>query len=292
MRTMVTPLLCYVFISIVMADECPPLGSTLHIPQDIVCANGHPECDEGQEAWTLTGCGCGCKLSDDTDDVDDAVVEEDETDDMGTETMFAAESDMVYVDGDGDGDDATCPPSGTTQHIPQDVVCEMGLILCPEGEVSWTMVGCGCGCLTVGDEEPMFSTTDEIAFNATNLDSVEDANMSEVEPEVAVGESAHVQSVLHLEGLSSQSPFASDETAFDIDMHEVVLTVMIVLACVANISVMLYACLLRCKSVRGRSAKDKEAYTGTEFSDDSDDDTASEASEAEDVLDYDSGINW
>ena len=103
-------------------------------------------------------------------------------------------------------------------------------------------------------------------------------------------QSAHVQSVLRLEGPARMSRFELEEDAFG--MHEAVLSLMIVVACVANVGVVAYACVQRWRRATGRAGKDKEAYTGSEFSDDTRDSDDETASEADDVLDYDSGINW
>ena len=182
---MATSLLCFLLIILAStnASECPPTGSTLHIPQDVVCANGHPECADGQEAWTLAGCGCGCKRVDDADSAnEDDAYEDDAYEDtdstvttVASSAAYAAESDVVLIDVSGD---VSCPPPNTTTHIPQDVVCAAAqTIQCGENQEAWIMTGCGCGCRTVDADDvddDAADPDDDVAEQSTE-DAIEES---------------------------------------------------------------------------------------------------------------------
>merc|ERR1719242_954103 len=136
-------------------DDCPLDGYLITSESDEECSNSVMTCSEGTNAWSIQGCGCGCKpecvveghsiMSNSNDICKNLEIEcpvdyqpWNDTDcgcGCAPNEYYAALSTL------------SCVPEGGTMMTTNADLCPQLHITCPSGQEKWFDSSCGCGCV-------------------------------------------------------------------------------------------------------------------------------------------------
>merc|ERR1719295_2112835 len=160
------------FLVTELSGNCPvELGYIITFISDEECSTSTMTCSEGTDAWSIAGCGCGCKP--------ECVVEGhtiiSNTDDLCGDLNFQCPSEYQHWSSPGCGcgcaplhtDSAAyaaassldCVPEGGTL-MATGSVCSILSMGCPSGQESWFDSSCGCGCVPEDDDTDDTDTDD------------------------------------------------------------------------------------------------------------------------------------